>query len=131
MREEIQLNRDRQVIYIGSSLKDLSGFPDDVKDTITTAIEVARLGSMHEAAKPWKGVGPGVFQIVLDDGDAYRAVYTVRFKEAIYVLHAFQKKSTTGRNTSQSDIAMVERRLGGAKSDHARRYGKEKGKRKG
>ncbi len=112
---------------MGSSLKDVAEFPAGVRMTVATAIEVARLGGTPQVAKPWKGLGAGVFEIAVDDGDAYRAVYTVRFKEAIYVLHAFQKKSTQGRKTSQRDVEMVERRLRGAKSDHAERYQTKKG----
>jgi hypothetical protein len=70
------------------------------------------LGGKHPSAKPWKGQGPGVFELVEDfDGDTYRAVYTVRFREVVYVLHAFQKKSPNGIKTAQVAVDLVERRL--------------------
>lgn len=78
----------------------------------------------HLSAKPWKGEGPGVLEIVSDyDGDAYRAIYTVRFEQAVYVLHAFQKKSPRGVQTRQSDIAVVHARLKMAQRDYEQRYG--------
>ena len=80
--------------WIGSSKADFLEFPRDVIDDIGYALGVAQLGGKHPDAKPWKGEGPGVLEIVERfDGNAYRAVYTVRFEGAIYVLHAFQKVS--------------------------------------
>ena len=79
------------------------------------------------SAKPWNGQGSGVFEVVEDhDGDTYRAVYTVRLKEGVYVLHAFQKKSTRGTRTAQVDIDLVERRLKVAQQDYEGSYGKPK-----
>ena len=79
---------------MGSSKKDFLSFPDPVKDVMGNALGLAQFGGKHPAAKPWKGEGPGVFEMVEDDnGNTYRAVYTVRFTEVVYVLHAFQKKS--------------------------------------
>jgi len=84
-------------------------------------------GGKHPSAKPWKGQGSGVFEVVDDhDGDTYRAVYTVRFKEVIYVLHAFQKKSVKGIKTARIDVDLVERRLKAAQQDHEARHGKQK-----
>jgi phage-related protein len=69
--------------------------------------------------------GPGVFEIVDDhDGDTYRAVYTVRFREVVYVLHAFQKKSPKGIKTARMDTDLIARRLKAAQQDHEARYGK-------
>ena len=80
--------------WIGSSKADFLEFPRDVIDDIGYALGVAQLGGKHPDAKPWKGEGPGVLEIVERfDGNAYSAVYTVRFEGAIYVLHAFQKVS--------------------------------------
>jgi phage-related protein len=82
------------------------------------ALGVAQLGGKHPSAKPWKGDGPGVFEIVESfDGDTYRALYTVRFAGVIYVLHAFQKKSTVGRKTARIDKDRVTSRLKTAR-DH-------------
>ena len=89
---------------------------------------VAQFGGRHPAAKPWKGQGPGVFEIVeRHDGNAYRAVYTVRFEEIVYVLHAFQKKSPRGIKTARRDIDLVQQRLRVAQQDYEARYGKAKG----
>jgi phage-related protein len=84
-------------------------------------------GGKHPSAKPWKGRGPGVLEVIEDhDGDTYRAVYTVRFKEVVYVLHAFQKKSPKRIKTAQVDIDLVGRRLKIAQQDYEARYGKPK-----
>ncbi len=89
------------------------------------ALGVAQFGGKHPTAKPWKGRGPGVFEIVEDySGNTYRAVYTVAFREVVYVLHAFQKKSPKGIKTARGDIAVIEQRLRIAQSDYETRYGK-------
>jgi phage-related protein len=100
------------VHWVGSSKKDLLTFPDQAVADIGYALSVAQLGGKHPDAKPWKGQGPGVLEIVeAFDGDAYRLVYTVRFADAIYVLHAFQKKSPKGIATDKRDIDLVAQRL--------------------
>jgi phage-related protein len=113
---------DTPIDWIGSSKKDLLSFPQEVIKAMGYALNVAQLGGKHPHAKPWKGEGGGVFEVVEDyDGDTYRAVYTVRFAEVIYVLHAFQKKSTRGIKTAKADIAMIKVRLKLAQTDHAER----------
>lgn len=113
--------------WVGSSRRDLLTFPEPVKDELGNALGLAQFGGRHPKAKPWKGQGPGVFEIVEDfDGDTYRAVYTVRFREVVYVLHAFQKKSPTGIRTARTDIEMIARRLKIAQQDYEARYGKAK-----
>ena len=88
---------------------------------------LAQFGGKHPSSKPRKGQGPGVFEVVEDhDGNTYRAVYAVRFKEVVYVLHAFQKKSPKGIKTAQLDVDLVERRLKIAQQDYEARYGKAK-----
>ena len=83
--------------------RDLLGFPERVKGEIGNALGVAQFGGKHPIAKPWKGQGPGIFEVVENlDGNTYRAVYTVRFEEVVYVLHAFQKKSPRGIKTAGS-----------------------------
>jgi phage-related protein len=84
---------------MGSSKRDLRKFPEDVKDVMGLALLVAQFGGKHEAAKVLQGFGgASVLEVVDDyDGDTYRAVYTVRFKGFVYVLHAFQKKSKSRR----------------------------------
>jgi phage-related protein len=90
--------REKPLHWIGSSKQDLLAFPGKVVADMGYALGVAQLGGKHPHAKPWKGEGPGVFEVVESrDGDTYRAVYTVRFAGAVYVLHAFQKKSPSGR----------------------------------
>ena len=83
---------EKRLVWIGSSLTDLLAFPEAVKDEIGAALSVAQFGGKHPNAKPWKGAGPGVFEIVEDHrGDVYRAIYTVRFADTVYVLHAFKR----------------------------------------
>lgn len=103
---------ERPLFWIGSSKDDLLAFPEAVKDEIGTALSVAQFGGKHPSAKPWKGLGPGMFEIVEDHrGDTYRAVYTVKFEGAVYVLHAFQKKSPRGIKTAKPDIELITQRL--------------------
>jgi phage-related protein len=105
--------------WIGSSKKDLLAFPEPVIGAMGYALGVAQLGGKHPHAKPWKGEGSGVFEVVEShDDDTYCAVYTVRFAEVIYVLHAFQKKSTKGIQTSKTDVAMIKARLKLAQQDY-------------
>jgi phage-related protein len=105
----------------------LKSFPEAVKDGIGTALSVAQFGGKHPRAKTWKGEGPGVFEIVEDHrGDTYRAVYTVRFQHAVYVLHSFQKKSPSGIRTAKQDSDLIARRLRLARQDYEGRYGSEK-----
>ena len=116
---------EKPLDWVGSSKKDFLGFPEPVKDEMGNALGVAQFGGRHPSAKPWKGQGPGVFELVEDhDGDTYRAVYTVRFQEVVYVLHAFQKKSPNRIRTAQLDIDMVERRLKVAQQYYQLRHGK-------
>lgn len=103
---------ERPLFWIGSSKDDLLAFPEAVKDEIGTALSVAQFGGKHPSAKPWKGLGPGIFEIVEDHrGDTYRAVYTVKFEATVYVLHAFQKKSPSGIRTAKPDIELITQRL--------------------
>lgn len=118
---------EKPLDWVGSSKRDFVTFPDAVKDGMGNALGVAQFGGMHPSAKPWKGQGPGIFELVEDhDRNTYRAVYTVRFREVIYVLHAFQKKSPKGIKTAQLDIDLVERRLKIAQQDYEARYGTTK-----
>jgi phage-related protein len=98
---------------VGSSLEDARAFPKDVQRTIGYALYLAQTGDKHPDAKPMRGFGgAGVLEVVDDfDGNTYRAVYTVRLPDAVYVLHAFQKKSTSGITTSQRDIELIKERL--------------------
>ena len=101
---------EKPLDWVGSSKRDFLGFPEPVKDEMGNALGVAQFGGKHPSAKPWKGQGPGVFEVVEDhDGNTYRAIYTVRFGEGVYVLHAFQKKSPKGIATAQVDVHLIER----------------------
>jgi phage-related protein len=118
---------EKPLFWIGSAKRDLLEFPDAVKDGIGIALSVAQFGGKHPSAKPWKGEGAGLLEIIEDyRGDTYRAVYTVRFEKAAYVLHAFQKKSPKGIKTAQPDVELVSRRLKIASEDYEARYGKPK-----
>ena len=117
---------EKPLWWVGSAKDDLLKFPEAVKDEVGTALSVAQFGQKHRFAKPWKGEGPGVLEVVADHrGDTYRAVYTVRFEAAIYVLHAFQKKSPKGIKTAQTDVNLVRQRLKIATADYEARYGKQ------
>ena len=98
---------------MGPSLKALRRFPQEVREEIGFGLYLAQLGDKHQQAKPLKGFGgSGVLELISDyRGDTYRAVYTVRFAKALYVLHAFQKKSKMGIETSQRDIDVIRQRL--------------------
>ncbi|RZA22804.1 MAG: hypothetical protein EOP02_15820 [Proteobacteria bacterium] len=86
------------------------------------ALGLAQLGGKHPHAKPWRGEGPGVFEIVEDyRGDTYRGVYTLRFPGAVYILHASQKKSQSGISTPQEDVKLISERLKRAQQDYENR----------
>jgi phage-related protein len=113
----------KPVVWIRSSKDDLKTFPRTAQSHLGFALKLAQSGEKHPDAKPLKGFGgASVIEIVEDfDGDTYRAVYTVKFAEAIYVLHAFQKKSKSGIATPRHDLDLIEERLKRAKELHARR----------
>jgi phage-related protein len=112
---------DTPLEFIGTSKDDLSSFPLKVKQDIGFALRVAQKGDKHPAAKPLKGFGgAGVLEIISDfDGSTFRAVYTVRLKGTIYVLHAFQKKAKKGIATPKSEIDKIKARLKQAQLLHA------------
>lgn len=115
---------EKPLFWVASSLRDLNRFPAEVRRSIGFALSAAQYGGKHPSAKPWKGEGPGVLEVVKDyDGDTFRAVYTVRFARAIYVLHAFQKKSTRAIKTRQSDVDLIRERLKTAQRNYEERYG--------
>lgn len=117
----------KTLYWIGSSKDDLRGCPEDVKDQIGYALHVAQEGGLHSSAKPLRGFGgASVLEIVANcEGNTYRGVYTVKFGEAIYVLHVFMKKSKTGRKTPKSEIDLVEGRLKAAKEHYEQTYGRK------
>jgi phage-related protein len=118
---------EKPLFWVGSAKRDLLAFPEAVKDQIGVALSVAQFGGKHPKAKPWKGEGAGVFEVVEDHrGDTYRAVYTVRLEGAIYALHAFQKKSPSGIKTSRKDMELIAQRLRIATQDYEVRHGSAK-----
>lgn len=104
---------ERPLEWIGSSYKDLMQLPDDVRKFMGFALHFAQQGDQHPAAKVLKGFGgAGVLEVVENDtGGTYRAVYTVRFEEAVFVLHCFQKKSKSGIATPKADMDVIRARL--------------------
>ena len=123
------MKKERKPIeWIGSSLKDLRAFPEEVKDVMGVALDVAQQGEKHETTKPLQGFGgAGVLEVIDDfDGDTYRAVYTVKFKAVVYVLHAFQKKSKKGVSTPKEEIDLVKKRFKSAEEHYKENYQKER-----
>ena len=117
---------EKPLHWVRSSKKDLLEFPEEIVDNIGYALGVVQYGGHPPSAKPWRGLGPGVHEIVeSDESGTFRAVYTVRFRKAVYVLHAFQKKSPSGVRTAWMDIKLIEDRLKTAREDYEERYGKE------
>lgn len=106
------IDKRRPLFWEGSAKKDFKEFPVPVQKDMGVALFVVQLGRTPDSSKPWKGLGPGVYELMDDHlGDTFRAVYTVRVGEAVHVLHAFQKKSKSGIATPQPDIELIERRL--------------------
>lgn len=103
----------KELVWIGSSRKDIQGYPVAVRRAFGVALFAAQMGEWPPDAKPLKGFGgTGVLEILEDHrGDTYRAVYTVRFAAKVYVLHVFQKKSKHGVSTPQKDIDLIKERL--------------------
>ena len=114
---------ERPIIWIGSSRRDLRGFPGEVRRDIGQSLYAAQQGETDPSAKPLKGFGGGSVVEVISEhrGDTWRAVYTVRFAEAIYVLHAFQKKSKKGIATPNKDMDLIRKRLAEAERLHRER----------
>lgn len=113
IRKGIITTEKRKLLYWeGSSKKDFKEFSIDVQKDMGVALFVAQLGGTPDSAKPWKGLGSGVYELVDDHrGDTFRAVYTVRVGDAVHVLHSFQKKSKSGIATPQPDVELIQKRL--------------------
>jgi phage-related protein len=117
----------RPLLWLGSSRRDYREFPPQVQDSLGFALYLGQTGQHPPSAKPLKGLGSGIIELRQDfDGDTFRAVYTVRFRKAIYVLHAFKKKSKYGIKTPQSDIDLIRRRLKAAEADYDGRFKEDK-----
>jgi phage-related protein/predicted XRE-type DNA-binding protein len=110
----------KTLIWLGDSLSVLRTFPAPVQDEVGYALYVAQWGQTHRHAKPLRGLGGGVMEIVSNDASGtYRAVYTVSLGDAIYVVHAFQKKSKSGIATPKNEIDLVRRRIRDLKNEVA------------
>jgi phage-related protein len=122
---------DPQPLYVvGSARDELRELPGDVKDVFGYALFLAQLGEMHSRSKPLRGFG-GASVIEITDSDAsgsYRAIYTVRLADAIYVLHVLQKKSRRGISTPQREIELIRARLRQAEDHHAATFGRRAGR---
>ena len=107
------LDSEKPLEWIGRSYKDLMALPIEVRRSFGYALSLAQNGDQHDAAKVLKGFGGGgVLEVIEDDtAGTYRAVYTVKFKEAVFVLHCFQKKSKQGIATPRTDMDIVRARL--------------------
>ena len=114
----------RPLHWVGTSKDDLKELPEDVKDVIGFALGLVQVGDTPDNAKPLKGYrGASVLEIKEDyDTDTYRAVYTVRFQKAVYVLHTFKKRSKQGIKTPQKDLDLIKQRLKCAEDDYKKRY---------
>jgi phage-related protein len=118
------LQQERPLYWIGSAKRDLLDFPGNAVDDFGYSLGVVQLGGQPAVAKPWKGEGAGVFELIENcRGDTYRVAYTVRFARAVYVLHCFQKKSPSGIRTAKTDIDLIRERLKLAQIDYEARYG--------
>ncbi|UUO17938.1 type II toxin-antitoxin system RelE/ParE family toxin [Dolichospermum heterosporum TAC447] len=124
---------EKPLKWVASALDDLKEFPEDVQDVMGYALDLAQHGQKHPDAKPLKGFPEsGVVEIVDDfDGDTYRAIYTVKFKGVIYLLHSFQKKSKHGIATPQQDIDLVRKRLKTAELDYLQETAQKNGVKNG
>ncbi len=110
----------KPVVWIASTKRDLKSLPEAIQDRVGYALWIAQTGNQHPHAKALKGFrDASVIEIIEDwQRDTYRAVYTVRFPEAVYVLHVFQKKSRRGTETPKPDMALIQKRLRDATQLH-------------
>jgi phage-related protein len=120
------MNAQKPTVWIGSSRDELRAFPDEARRVMGFAINDAQNGDEHPRAKALRGFGGrSVLEVIDDeDGDTYRAVYTVRFAGVVYVLHAFQKKSKKGIETPKRDVEIIRARLKLAEAHYRENYGK-------
>ena len=106
----------RPLVWMGNARRNLQAFPKGAQKLIGDELQLIQFGGMPADAKPFKGVGSGVFEIALRfEGDAYRTVVAVQLGERIYVLHAFQKKSKKGIATPKPDVDLIKQRYKEAK----------------
>jgi phage-related protein len=116
----------KRLFWVASSKKDLKALPEDVQSSIGYALHLAQTGDKHPDAKPLRGFGgAGVLEVVEDhEGNTFRAVYTVTFGQAVYALHVFQKKSSSGIATRKEDMELIKKRLKLAREHYLQEFGK-------
>jgi phage-related protein len=106
----------RRLVWMGNSKRNVQAFPEGVQKIIGDELQLIQFGGMPKDAKPFKGLGSGVFEIAVHFiGDAYRTVVAVQLGEKIYVLHAFQKKSKKGIATPKREVDLIKQRYAEAK----------------
>jgi phage-related protein len=111
----------KALVWVGSAKEELKELPEEIQDEFGYALYLAQIGEMPRHAKPFKGHGSGVSELVESfDGNAYRALYLVRYEEATYVLHCFQKKSKSGIGIPPRNLELIKQRLRAAEAIHAR-----------
>jgi len=104
--------KTRPISWIRAALKEFETFPEGARSTCLTALTIAAEGGKADVAKPMRGMGSGVFEIALPfKGDAFRVVYAVQLADEIWVVHAFEKKSTQGAKTPKHEIDLIKDRL--------------------
>jgi phage-related protein len=114
--DDFELPAIRTVVWIGTSKKNLQGFPKGAQKLIGDELQLIQFGEMPTNTKPFKGIGSGVFEIAIRYAtDAYRAVLAVQLGEKIYVLHSFQKKAKKGIATPKMDVDLIRQRYSEAK----------------
>src|SRR5271156_852425 len=124
--DDLEAPRLRRLVWLGNSRRNIRAFPAEAQKTIGDELQLIQFGGMPRDAKPFKGVGSGVFEIALRyDAEAYRTVLAVQLGKKIYVLHAFQKKSKKGIATPKSDVDLIKQRY---KEAQELAYGYEKTK---
>ena len=118
----------KELVWVGKSKKDLADLPNEVQKTMGYGLYIAQCGEMPEYAKPLKGFGgAGVLELIdSDEAGTYRAVYTIKLADTVFVLHVFQKKSKHGIKTPQHDIELIGARLKMAEEIHKERSKNEK-----
>ena len=108
----VENKKIKELRWLGNSRKTILKFPDSVKKTFGTALFFAQNGGRYPDTKMMKGLGSGVYEILEDHrSDTYRAVYTVKFKNCVYVLHVFQKKSKSGIKTPKEEVDLIKSRM--------------------
>lgn len=106
------MHRLKPISWLKAARRDFEAFPVEVQVDAAGALTIAAWGGMADNAKPFKGVGSGVFEIALRHrGDAFRVIYAVQIGEAVWVIHAFQKKSKSGIKAPQAEVELIRDRL--------------------